>query len=204
MTRNNTFGQLRERERAARRQIIINAAERVFGSKPFRQVSMRDIAREAGISPASIYRYFPDQQTLFLEAYLLGADRLVSMIRDAVNGSGFSLESVATVYISFLLENDHYFRMMTQFGLDGVLPGFMMDRLLEMERFLLDELDRLFVRLGAAGDPRSLSHAFFAALNGVLITFRHSPGRLPDEATRHIHRVAGNISRVFSDGLDRK
>ncbi len=61
--RENSFSSMKKRERKARQDAIITAAERVFSTKPFAEVSIRDIAREAGISHASIYRYFPDQQT---------------------------------------------------------------------------------------------------------------------------------------------
>ena len=66
----NTFADLKANEKKARQDVIIDAAERVFAVKPFSKVSIRDIAREAGISHASIYRYFPDQQSLFVEAFL--------------------------------------------------------------------------------------------------------------------------------------
>jgi len=55
----STLTKLRERERQARRNLIIDAAIKLFAAKPFKQVGMRDIAAEAGLSPASIYRIFP-------------------------------------------------------------------------------------------------------------------------------------------------
>jgi len=42
-------GSARDLERLVRRVTIVEAAERVFAEKPFSKVSMRDIAREAGI-----------------------------------------------------------------------------------------------------------------------------------------------------------
>ncbi len=199
MTENNTFAMLKEREREARRKLIIDAAERVFGSKPFNKVSMRDIAREAGISPASIYRYFPDQQTLFVEAFLLGAQRLVSLLSRRIHsGSEVDAADAAEEVIVFLNENDHYFRMMTNFMLDGQISGEMLDRLNTMERSVLDQFDELFRQLGLGRNVRLVSHAFFAAINGVLITFRNYPGRTEEEVRRHMSRVARTIAAIFS------
>lgn len=64
MEQNKTFAHVNNEAKLARQALIVEAAERVFAVKPFNKVSIRDIAREAGISHASIYRYFPDQQSL--------------------------------------------------------------------------------------------------------------------------------------------
>ena len=54
MKRNNTFAHLKSEAKLARQAVIIQAAERIFAIKPFNEVSIRDIAREAGISHATI------------------------------------------------------------------------------------------------------------------------------------------------------
>ena len=65
----NTLSELKEKEKDARRTIIVDAAEKEFATKPFNKVNMRVIAKRAGISPALIYRHFPDQQSLFAETF---------------------------------------------------------------------------------------------------------------------------------------
>lgn len=208
-TEGDTFSKLKIREREARRNLIISAAERSFAGKPFNKVSMRDIAREAGISPASIYRYFPDQQTLFVEAFLRGSRRIVDSFRVAVEENhGVSLERIAGEFLDFLIENDPYFRMMTHFMLDGSLSPALVERLNEESRLLIDQFDSLFGRMNSTGDRRLLAHAFFAAMNGILITFRDYPGRSKEEVVEHMKRVGRVIARLFtlsvtSDGWDR-
>ena len=192
MKKDVSFGQLREQEREARREIIIAAAERVFSEKPFNRVSIRDIAREAGISHPLIYRYFPDQRSLFVEAFLRGAGRLLDMI-DAAGKKG--IESIAETYLAFLIDNDRYFRMMTHFMLDGSLGEEQIGRLNAMERTLLDRLDVFFGAKAPRGEARKLSHAFFAAMNGVLISFRNYPGRSRDEVTAHMLDLGRIIAR---------
>ncbi|MEI7638587.1 MAG: helix-turn-helix domain-containing protein, partial [Syntrophus sp. (in: bacteria)] len=49
------FSRLKAQEKKARQDVIVDAAQRVFATKPFNKVSIRDVAREAGISHASIY-----------------------------------------------------------------------------------------------------------------------------------------------------
>ncbi|MCA1785308.1 MAG: TetR/AcrR family transcriptional regulator, partial [Desulfobacteraceae bacterium] len=52
------FAELKEKEKQARKQIVIESALALFAKKPFYEVGMREVADEAGISPATIYRYF--------------------------------------------------------------------------------------------------------------------------------------------------
>lgn len=195
-----TFSRLKEQEKNARRDVIVDAAQRVFAVKPFNKVSIRDVAREAGISHASIYRYFPDQQTLFVEAFLRGAKEIVQVLDDIVQSiEEGDVEKVTEEFISYMIANDQYFRMMTHFMLDGSLSVDMVEKLNAAERLLFAEFDKLFWKMAATGekDVRLISHAFFAALNGVLITFRNYPGRDREEVTRHMRRIAGIIANKF-------
>jgi len=193
-----SFTSLKKQEKQARRDIIISAAERVFSSKPFVEVTIRDIAKEAGISHASIYRYFPDQQTLFVEAFLRGADNIIQFLEELIHADKkVSIEKVTDKFIGYLIENDRYFRMMTHFMLDGSLSPELVDRLNAAERLLLNQMDKLFIRIKAKGNIRMLSHTYFAAMNGVLITFRNYPGRSKDEVAEHMKKLGKIIALKF-------
>lgn len=191
---------LSEDQRQARRDAIIDAAEAIFAEKPFTKVNMRDIARLAGISPALIYRYFPNQQHLFIEAFLRGARDLVPVLDDCIGVAEPGLvERVARIFITYLTEHEQYFKMMTHFMLEGSINKDLQERLNAIERSVLDQFDRLFVKTGAKNDVRGLSHAFFAALNGILITYRQHPGRTADEVREHMELVARVIARIFEN-----
>lgn len=198
MEQDISFNSLKKQEKQARRDIIISAAERVFSNKPFIEVTIRDIAKEAGISHASIYRYFPDQQTLFVEAFLKGADHIIQFLEKLINAEKIvSIEKVTDKFIGYLIENDPYFRMMTHFMLDGSLSPELIERLNIAERLLLDQMDKLFIKMKSKGNIRMLSHAYFAAMNGVLITFRNYPGRSKDEVADHMKKLGKIIAQKF-------
>ena len=55
----------KEREKERRRQQIMVAAKRVFSIKNFNTATMEDIAREAELSPGTIYLYFKNKEELF-------------------------------------------------------------------------------------------------------------------------------------------
>lgn len=198
MKKKNSFSELRNNEKRARQDAIIESAKRVFAVKPFNKVSIRDIAGEAGISHASIYRYFPDQQSLFLEAYLHGAREITAILSDIIEiGGRKTIEKVADAYLNYLLEHDQYCRMMNHFMLDGSLSAEMVDKLNASERLIFDQFDILFRKANMPEPVRPLSHAFFAALNGVHVTFRNYPGRTPAAVHQHIHHIARVIVDKF-------
>lgn len=60
----------KERERERRRQQLIVAAKRVFTKNDFNQVTMEDIAKEAEVSPGTIYLYFKSKNELFVSLSL--------------------------------------------------------------------------------------------------------------------------------------
>ena len=194
-----TFATVNMATKRAKQQVILDAAERVFSSKPFSQVSMRDIARAAGISHATIYRYFPDKQALFVEAFVRGVRSILQSIGDCSKlDPRETVVAVATLFVDFLFENDHYFKMMSHFMLHGELSRDRVDRLNSMIRPLLDHFEDLFCNLGVQRDTRLLAHCFFCALNGILITFRDYPGRSRREVHRHIRRLSEMTARLFS------
>jgi RND family efflux transporter MFP subunit len=55
---------LSEQTRQARRERILDAAERCFVQRGFHRTSMQDICREAGISPGALYIYFASKEDL--------------------------------------------------------------------------------------------------------------------------------------------
>lgn len=55
----------KEREKERRRQQIIVAAKRVFSERGFNKATMEDIAKEAELSPGTLYLYFKNKEELY-------------------------------------------------------------------------------------------------------------------------------------------
>ncbi|MFJ2738282.1 TetR/AcrR family transcriptional regulator [Streptomyces sp. NPDC087440] len=63
-----------------RRQLISEAAGRVFSERGYHAASMADIAAEVNISAAALYRHFPNKYALFAECAHTTVDRLVGAL----------------------------------------------------------------------------------------------------------------------------
>jgi len=55
----------KKKEKERRRQQIIVAAKRVFSAKGYNKTTMEDIAREAELSPGTLYIYFKNKEDLY-------------------------------------------------------------------------------------------------------------------------------------------
>ena len=89
---------LRERKKEKTRQLIAETARRLFAEHGFERVTVTEIAREAEVSPATVFNYFPTKEDLFYSRLEAFEDELLAAIRD--RGPG---ESVLAAFGGFLL-----------------------------------------------------------------------------------------------------
>lgn len=125
-----TLNNLRLKERQIREDLIIDAAQQVFAVKPYDKVSMKEIAEEAGISAASIYTYFANQEALFTEAFLRDTKTLVETLNKEISKSrNVDLQKVINAFVDYFAEHDAYCRMMGNFMLNGKIGSESLDKL---------------------------------------------------------------------------
>jgi TetR/AcrR family transcriptional regulator, mexJK operon transcriptional repressor len=65
---------------------VLEGARKIFMRDGFERASVDDIAREAGVSKATIYAYFPDKQLLFLEVARCECNRQTEAAEAMVEG----------------------------------------------------------------------------------------------------------------------
>ena len=70
-----------------RKQLIVEAAGRVFSERGYHRASMEEIAAAVGITAAALYRHFPNKYALFADCAEVMADRLVASLDDVPSGA---------------------------------------------------------------------------------------------------------------------
>jgi AcrR family transcriptional regulator len=77
-------------------------------------VSLREIARRAGVSATSVYRHFPDKNALFAALARQGLDRLAQSQRQVsatAGGGAAGFRAAGEAYVQFALANPALFRL---------------------------------------------------------------------------------------------
>lgn len=92
------------RSRAARpaapavptREVILDTAERLFAARGVDGVTMRDLAREMGLTAPSLYNHFPSKQALHDAVLERGLHPIVEFVGAAWHPDGFRPERMRT------------------------------------------------------------------------------------------------------------
>ena len=198
MAGRNTLNKLKQQEREIRENLIVDAARTVFGSKTYDQVSMNEIAKTAGIAKSSIYTYFPNQEALFVEAAFRDTGKFIAALKKRVQEERSpSLETFINDYLDYHIEHDAHWRMITHFALHGNIGEASAEKLNQISRQVMDLLETVLKKFDYKGDTRLLSHTLFAALSGIMISFRKYPGRTETARIAHMKRIAKLVERML-------
>ena len=84
----------------ARRQHLIEAALSLFARRPPSEVSIDDIAEQADVSRALVYRYFPSTEAIHVAALRAATDDLIA--RFTLSRSGTLLEQLTASVTDFV------------------------------------------------------------------------------------------------------
>lgn len=97
-----------ELEKERRRNDILNAAEKLFFSKGYESVSLKDIAKEAKLGRSTLYLYFENKEELFFAIVLRGALILNATIKKEVKTSKTAVEKLARFRAGYYKFADKY------------------------------------------------------------------------------------------------
>jgi len=92
----------RESRAAAKRQAVLASARRMFAEQGFGAASTARIAAEAGVSTATLYRYFPTKQDLFAAAVASAVEALDGGLQDLPAEPRLRLKALARRYAASL------------------------------------------------------------------------------------------------------
>jgi AcrR family transcriptional regulator len=101
------------KKRQIKEQSIIDAAEAVFFSTGYHEATMDHVAKEAGMSKASLYFYFASREELYLAIALRALRQLIDYYYKAIAGkqdkNGFErVMATFEAYLTFSEKHFHY------------------------------------------------------------------------------------------------
>jgi len=109
----------RQREKEQRKTEIIDAAEHLFFSRGYEDVSMEDIARSVELNKATLYLYFENKETLFATIVLRGIQIIRGKYQECMEKKVPGIVKVALMgqaYYQFSEEFPHYLRLIHFYG----------------------------------------------------------------------------------------
>jgi AcrR family transcriptional regulator len=99
----------------ALREALLRATLELIETEGIGAVSLRQVARTAGVSPGAPYHHFPDRAALLTaladEGFRLLAGTLTAAHEKAATPTK-ALEAILNAYVAFARENPAYFRLM--------------------------------------------------------------------------------------------
>ena len=186
-----------EHEPLERRRLILDAAAGLFAAEGYDRTSIRDIARNAGLLPGSVYHYYPSKRDLFLAVHREGFDRTLERVKRAATSCDDPWECLQRA---------------CEAHIEGIVGGSSVDRLagsnLAMARNdeLLQEIrphraayEHVFKTLVDAlplreGTDRSLLRLFLlGGMNWVYLWYREGKRSPRDIAAAMVHMLRNGV-----------
>jgi AcrR family transcriptional regulator len=94
------------------REALLEAAEKILSTQGLPALSLRAIAREAGVSHGSPAHHFQDLQGLLSDLAAIGFLRLGDYLKAALDRPGATRDDTDRAYVSFALHNPALFVLM--------------------------------------------------------------------------------------------
>jgi len=171
----------KRREREQRRRQIMLAAQHVFSIKGFTKTTMEDIAREAELSPGTLYLYFRNKDELYASLSVEVLERLYEKlkrvyIKEARNPQAridHLKESLYDVYQVDPLILLNLFHLQSSDILKNLAPP-MLTTIRDLSRNALDIISKIFAegidsKVFIEKNPAALSDVMWALFSGVVL-----------------------------------
>ena len=139
---------------------LLQAAREILEAESLAALTLRAVARKAGVSHAAPYRHFPNHEALLVQLSVEGFDELRAAITEAAKAQGGESDKIATIgaaYMRFVAQRPALARLM--FG--GQLPN--------RDQFpaLGLKADSIGEEIGAALHDSALGLAVWASVHGL-------------------------------------
>jgi len=204
----------KERERERRRQQIIVAAKRIFKDKGFGRATMEDIAKEAELSPGTLYLYFKNKEDLYASLSLRILQylhiRIEHMDRnaggDALAKLDDMIEAMYDVYDFDPVMIINLFHLQSSETLKNLSPQ-LMEEINTLSKKSIAAIARNFgegIEQGVIIErhPVALADIFWSLFSGVILW--ESSKKIIDGNKDYLKETLGAAFQIFRNGITLK
>jgi AcrR family transcriptional regulator len=180
------------------RERLCDAAARLFASRGREGFTMRDLARELGVSPMTPYRYFKDKDAILAAVRARAFDKFAQALEAAFAQPGDArarARASRDAYIGFALGDPVAYKLMFDVSQqDGDHPE--LAAAAKRARASLTRHIHPLVDAGLlAGDPELLGRIFWAMLHGAVML------QLAGKLECDLRLLVGKALRALAAGL---
>lgn len=144
---------MRSEQKERTRQALLQSALQLAAAKGFAALSLREVAKEAGITPAAFYRHFKDMDELglaLIDEVGLGLRRLLRESRKSFDQQGTAVRASIETFVRYVTDHANLFRLL-QGERQGSSGAFRRALHAEIHRFvdeLAEDIERGSTELG--------------------------------------------------------
>ncbi|TYS89665.1 TetR/AcrR family transcriptional regulator [Rossellomorea aquimaris] len=188
---------LREDKKRQTQQNIMEAAKHIFSEKGYKQASMAEIAKDAGVGTGTIYNYFPSKGSLLLRIFSEEAEEMKGALDDPYEDEGDLVQSVIGAMHGFAEFFQHYpkafwrelFHVMTEeveesirlrqglFGIDEEMMKWIM--------FMIESHSGCFL---VKVDPQEAAYAIYSAAMSDTMFYMYNESMNHEEYKEQLSR----------------
>jgi len=200
----------KEKEKERRRQQIMVAAKRVFTEKGFNRTTMEDIAREAELSPGTLYLYFKNKDELYaslslrvLQYLLIRLEHVSEDTRAPSERLELLSEALFDVYEFDPLTVINMFHLQSSETLNNLSEEFLAE-IMDLSRKALSMIARIFKEGIDAGafieaHPVAMADIFWSMFSGIVLW--EESKRFIDDRKDYLKETLDLALRIFRQGI---
>lgn len=159
---------------------ILQAAKELFVEKHYRNISVDEIARHAGVTKRTVYSHFPSKLALFVHVFDDHLEQLhlqlTCLIRNDIPLERLMRELTEALF-AFTKENEKFMRLFWTMGseeFDGPIPDELTGRIKMWNRAMMDDVISVIERhrdrkLLGGYEPELLYHLMSAMNKGIFL-----------------------------------
>jgi AcrR family transcriptional regulator len=182
------------------RERVLAAAETLFRKRGYSNVTMRDIAEEAGIRQASLYYHFPSKEQLFITVTEQVFERHRNGLQQALHEAGSDLRAqLHAASRWFISQPPLNFLSLMHTDMPALSEEHIQRLSLIADQSVFDPIAQVFIAARERGQSRDVTPSTLAGLFLVAMDGINFASTLPETQPREV--MVSEVISVLLDGL---